>query len=183
MVPDPSSAEVYPPHPGTWQEFRSWLADERACATFLEKLRWPTGFRCPKCECVRLRRAYRNCSWNVFSQDRAARGTVVRLDFDPRLGRRWLKPRAAGAAQHRRAARACLLWLLCTHAQDHAENSRARGRTALGHRKRWYGLWNTFCTGLTGEDITNSWHASFTFVNNSFCFLLISYNCSIRVYP
>ena len=50
MVTDPSSPEVYPPYPGTWQEFHSWFADEQACAAYLERLRWPTGFRCPKCE-------------------------------------------------------------------------------------------------------------------------------------
>ena len=49
MVTDPSSAEVYPPYPGTWQEFHFWFADEPACAAYLERLRWPTGFCCPKC--------------------------------------------------------------------------------------------------------------------------------------
>ena len=29
-------------------------------------------------------------------------------------------------------------------------------------------VWNIFCTGLTGEDITHSWHASSTFESNSF---------------
>lgn len=50
MVPDPLTSEIYPPYPGTWQEFRSWFADEQACAAYLEQLRWTTGFRCPKCE-------------------------------------------------------------------------------------------------------------------------------------
>jgi transposase-like protein len=50
VVPDPLASEIYPPYPGTWQEFRSWFAEEQACAAYLEQLRWITGFRCPKCE-------------------------------------------------------------------------------------------------------------------------------------
>src|ERR1035437_8537431 len=37
----------------TVPEFRFWFSDEQACATFLEQLRWPAGFRCPKCECAK----------------------------------------------------------------------------------------------------------------------------------
>jgi hypothetical protein len=47
---DPPSLEVYPPYPGTWQEFCSWFGDEQFCVAYLEQLRWATGFRCPKCE-------------------------------------------------------------------------------------------------------------------------------------
>ena len=50
MLTDLLSAEVYPPYPGTWQEFSSWFADEQACTAYLEQLRWPTGVRCPKCD-------------------------------------------------------------------------------------------------------------------------------------
>jgi transposase-like protein len=50
VVSDPSSPEVYPPYPGTWQEFLSWFGDEKTCVAYLEQLRWATGFRCPKCE-------------------------------------------------------------------------------------------------------------------------------------
>jgi transposase-like protein len=50
VLTDPPTLEVYPPYPGTWQQFCSWFADEQACAAYLEKLRWPTGVRCPKCE-------------------------------------------------------------------------------------------------------------------------------------
>jgi hypothetical protein len=46
-------------------------------------------------------------------------------------------------------------------------------------RSGWHGL-NHLCSGLTGEDITNSWHAPATSENNSFCSLLISYKCSTR---
>lgn len=50
MLTDPPTFEVYPPYPGTWQEFCSWFSDEQACTAYLEQLRWPTGVRCPKCE-------------------------------------------------------------------------------------------------------------------------------------
>ncbi|WP_420239931.1 IS1595 family transposase [Telmatobacter bradus] len=36
-------------YPGTWQQFRAWFSDEQACIDYLEQLRWPDGFRCPKC--------------------------------------------------------------------------------------------------------------------------------------
>lgn len=50
MVTDPTSREVFPPYPGTWQEFSSWFRDDLSCAAYLEQLRWPGGFLCPKCE-------------------------------------------------------------------------------------------------------------------------------------
>ena len=34
-------------YPGTWQAFESWFADDDACRAYLERLRWPDGFRCP----------------------------------------------------------------------------------------------------------------------------------------
>ena len=49
MVSDLRSSPVYPPYPGRWQEFRSWFADEQACAAYLERLRWAGGFQCPTC--------------------------------------------------------------------------------------------------------------------------------------
>ena len=38
-----------PDYSGTWQQFRAWFPDEQACVDYLERLRWPDGFRCPKC--------------------------------------------------------------------------------------------------------------------------------------
>jgi len=35
--------------PRTLTEFEERFADEQACATYLERLRWPDGFRCPGC--------------------------------------------------------------------------------------------------------------------------------------
>ena len=35
-------------YPRTWNEFLDWFATEEACQAFLEKLRWPQGFVCPR---------------------------------------------------------------------------------------------------------------------------------------
>jgi predicted RNA-binding Zn-ribbon protein involved in translation (DUF1610 family) len=35
--------------PTTLPEFQRVFPDDRACATYLERLRWPEQFACPKC--------------------------------------------------------------------------------------------------------------------------------------
>ncbi|MGB7591742.1 MAG: IS1595 family transposase [Terriglobia bacterium] len=36
-------------YPRTIQEFERWFPSEEACTTYLHRLRWPEGFRCPAC--------------------------------------------------------------------------------------------------------------------------------------
>ena len=36
-------------YPTTWSQFLDWFHSEDACRTYLEDLRWPTGFICTKC--------------------------------------------------------------------------------------------------------------------------------------
>jgi transposase-like protein len=36
-------------YPRTLQEFDEWFATEKACADYLQRLRWPDGFHCPAC--------------------------------------------------------------------------------------------------------------------------------------
>ena len=36
-------------YPRTLREFDEWFPTDEACAAFLERLRWPGGFRCPGC--------------------------------------------------------------------------------------------------------------------------------------
>ena len=36
-------------YPETEREFRAWFPDDGACRTYLERLRWPNGARCPRC--------------------------------------------------------------------------------------------------------------------------------------
>jgi len=36
-------------YPRTLEEFDAWFATEKACRDYLVRLRWPDGFRCPRC--------------------------------------------------------------------------------------------------------------------------------------
>ena len=42
----PSAGQDYP---GSYAELLAWFPDEDACRDYLEWLRWPQGFRCPRC--------------------------------------------------------------------------------------------------------------------------------------
>ncbi len=39
-------------YPQTWNEFLDWFVTEEACLAYLERLRWPQGFICPRCGCM-----------------------------------------------------------------------------------------------------------------------------------
>lgn len=39
-------------YPGGYAEFRAWFSTDGACADYLEWLRWPDGFVCPRCGVV-----------------------------------------------------------------------------------------------------------------------------------
>jgi hypothetical protein len=36
-------------YPRDWNQFLDWFADEESCLSYLERLRWPGGFVCPRC--------------------------------------------------------------------------------------------------------------------------------------
>lgn len=36
-------------YPRDWPEFQRFFPGEDACLAYLERLRWPDGFRCPAC--------------------------------------------------------------------------------------------------------------------------------------
>jgi transposase-like protein len=36
-------------YPRDWHQFLDWFAGEEACLSYLEQLRWPEGFVCPRC--------------------------------------------------------------------------------------------------------------------------------------
>jgi transposase-like protein len=44
MIPIPGQE-----YPRTWSEFLERFSSEEACAEYLERLRWPSGFACPSC--------------------------------------------------------------------------------------------------------------------------------------
>src|SRR5680860_308221 len=51
-------------YPRTYQEFRSWFPEDEACREYLARLRWPSGFSCPKCDgdqCWLVGRGLRMC--------------------------------------------------------------------------------------------------------------------------
>src|SRR5438132_7201934 len=39
-----------PGYPTTWPEFERRFGTEEACREYLERIRWPEGFRCPACD-------------------------------------------------------------------------------------------------------------------------------------
>lgn len=41
-------------YPRSLAEFEAWFYTEQACRDYLFRLRWPDGFRCPRCEGVRF---------------------------------------------------------------------------------------------------------------------------------
>lgn len=45
-----STVHVTHDYPNTYREFVTMFFDNKACATYLEKLRWPHGFICPSCK-------------------------------------------------------------------------------------------------------------------------------------
>ena len=36
-------------YPRDWTQFLDWFGDDEACLSYLEQLRWPAGFVCPRC--------------------------------------------------------------------------------------------------------------------------------------
>lgn len=36
-------------YPATWSQFLDWFPDEASCLGYLERIRWPDGFVCPRC--------------------------------------------------------------------------------------------------------------------------------------
>ena len=45
-VPQPQASKDYP---RSYGEFRAWFPDDGACLDYLDWLRWPMGFLCPRC--------------------------------------------------------------------------------------------------------------------------------------
>ncbi|MBR0066890.1 MAG: transposase [Kiritimatiellae bacterium] len=42
------------PFPKNYEEFLDWFQTEDDCRDYLEWVRWPNGFACPKCGCKAL---------------------------------------------------------------------------------------------------------------------------------
>ena len=39
-------------YPQNWNDFLDWFATEESCLAYLERLRWTSGFVCPRCGCA-----------------------------------------------------------------------------------------------------------------------------------
>lgn len=65
--------------PRNWPEFLSFFPDEEACLRYLERVRWPDGFRCPSCcsgQAWRTKRGLWACS-SCGRQTSATAGTLL----------------------------------------------------------------------------------------------------------
>lgn len=62
-------------YPRTWNQFLDWFATEDACLSYLEQLRWPSGFVCPRCGSVAP--AYRASRARLMCRDCKHQGTVT----------------------------------------------------------------------------------------------------------
>jgi len=62
-------------YPTDWNEFLAWFASEEACLSYLERLRWPTGFVCPACGCVD--QPYRSSRGRLMCKDCGHQCTVT----------------------------------------------------------------------------------------------------------
>ena len=62
-------------YPADWNEFLTWFASEDACLAYLEKLRWPAGFKCPACGGVD--QPYRSSRGRIVCRDCDHQGTVT----------------------------------------------------------------------------------------------------------
>ena len=70
-------------YPRTWQEFVAWFPDEVACRRYLERLRWPDGFRCPGCGQARGWRSGRD-RWTCSTCQRQTSVTAGTVFADTR---------------------------------------------------------------------------------------------------
>ena len=62
-------------YPQNWNEFLDWFATEEACLAYLERLRWASGFVCPRCGSVA--EAYRASRTRLMCRDCQHQSTVT----------------------------------------------------------------------------------------------------------
>jgi transposase-like protein len=62
-------------YPRTWNEFLDWFPTEEACLSFLEALRWPSGWVCPSCGSAQA--PYRASRTRLMCRDCRHQSTVT----------------------------------------------------------------------------------------------------------
>ena len=61
-------------YPRNWNEFLDWFSSEEGCLSYLEKLRWPSGFVCPACGVAE--EPYRSSRARLMCRSCAHQGSV-----------------------------------------------------------------------------------------------------------
>lgn len=62
-------------YPRAWEQFLDWFPDESSCAAYLERVRWPDGFVCPRCG--EAGEAYRSSRGRLMCRHCRYQGTVT----------------------------------------------------------------------------------------------------------
>lgn len=62
-------------YPRTWNEFLDWFGSEEVCLAYLERLRWPQGFVCPRCGAAEA--PYRSSRVRLMCRSCGHQGTVT----------------------------------------------------------------------------------------------------------
>ena len=62
-------------YPRTWEQFVDWFPDNDACIEYLEGIRWPDGFDCPRCG--RINEPYRTSRGRLVCRDCRHQCTVT----------------------------------------------------------------------------------------------------------
>jgi transposase-like protein len=62
-------------YPANWNAFLDWFPSEEACLAYMERLRWPEGFRCPSCG--ESREPYRSSRGRLICRTCAHQSTVT----------------------------------------------------------------------------------------------------------
>jgi transposase-like protein len=62
-------------YPRYWNQFLEWFGTDEACQSYLEKLRWPAGFVCPRCR--QAGTAYRASRTRLMCPNCKYQGTVT----------------------------------------------------------------------------------------------------------
>ena len=72
-------------YPRNYAELRAWFPDDAACLDYLEWLRWPDGFVCPRCETAGHWRMGDGRFWCAHCQQRISvtAGTIFHATRTP----------------------------------------------------------------------------------------------------
>lgn len=76
-------ATISNPYPRNFEEFLDWFSTEENCSAYLEWIRWPSGFVCPKCDSTKAWRTDRGL-WYCERCQRQSSVTVGTVFEDSR---------------------------------------------------------------------------------------------------